>query len=80
LVYCSCCGGSTGGASLFQRQVGLLAPAVDAVLLSERVVLSVRSIQRLMSTEVVCDRHELLDARSGTEGCFVGALLVDGSS
>jgi len=47
-------------------QSGSTGSTVAAVLelSSERVVLSVRPIQLLMSTQVVYDRHELLDAQS----------------
>jgi len=46
-------------------QTGSTAAAVDAVLLVEvRCVVSIRSTQRLMGTETVYDRHQILDARS----------------
>jgi len=45
--------------------VGCSFGTVDgSSLLSERVVSSVRPIQRLMSTQVVYHRYELLDAQS----------------
>jgi len=47
---------------------GLTVAAVLELL--ERAVLLIRSIQLLMGTVPLYDRHELLDVQSGTEGFF----------